>query len=187
MLIVFLVAFSHSLSLKHWNPGYKLEPWLAGKIYIYMYLYLHKKNTSHNTYDDIPTPLRVRYVLPFLPDDRSSGDLWPDARGWATLKVDQKTRKTRTFRVVVQTLSSYCFVGFIWIETHVPQPVLLRVDQVAPSQSRSSPGWRSKRASNTSRPGPRTCHASLAPHLGRAVAGKAIAQAAVAQVVVQRA
>ena len=33
MLIVFLVAFSHSLSLKHWKPGYKLEPWLAGKIF----------------------------------------------------------------------------------------------------------------------------------------------------------
>ena len=34
MLLINLHHSWHYLSLKNWNPGYKLEPWLAGKIFI---------------------------------------------------------------------------------------------------------------------------------------------------------
>ena len=33
MLLINLHHSWHYLSLKNWNPGYKLEPWLAGKIF----------------------------------------------------------------------------------------------------------------------------------------------------------
>ena len=34
MLLINLHHSWHYLSLKNWNPGYKLEPWLAGKIFV---------------------------------------------------------------------------------------------------------------------------------------------------------
>ena len=36
MLLINLHHSWHYLSLKNWNPGYKLEPWLAGKFFLFL-------------------------------------------------------------------------------------------------------------------------------------------------------